>query len=276
MPTAEILRERRTRARERQEHVEELIRGEKLTLIELGKEVVAEREERAHLVDRRKAIAAALEAEIERDEGGKGKKGDGWEQWAAARRDELADLIEACNARLERLIVVTADTREARKELVKRDHALADRIAVIERRLERKSKPEGRLTPNFHVAEFDCHDGTPVPAASVPALKAHCELYLEPLRKAFGAVHVNSGFRTLSYNAAIGGASMSIHVYNANWQHSPWAVAVDHTAAGASPSQVQAWHESHTHPDGMGRYSSFTHVDNRNRIGWADSRWIGP
>lgn len=276
MPTAEILRERRTRAREREEHVEKLLRGNKLTLIELGEEVNEERDEREHLVDRRQALGAALESEIEADADGKGRKGEGWEQWAEARRDELADLIDATNARIERLIVVTADTREARRELAKRDKGLEKRIAVIERKLERKADAAGRLTPNFHVAEFDCHDGTPVPKASIPALKAHCQVYLEPLRAAFGPVHVNSGFRTRSYNASIGGASMSVHVYDAPWQHDPWAVAVDHTAQGASPSQVQAFHETHTHPDGMGRYSSFTHVDNRNRIGWADSRWVGP
>lgn len=276
MPTAEILRDRRARALEREEHVEELLRGNKLTLIELGKEVVAERTEREHLVDRRQSIGAALESEIEADVAGKGKHGEAWERWADNRRDELADLIEGCESRLERLIVVTADTRKARRELAKRDKSLEKRIAIIERKLERKAQPSGQLTPNFHVAEFDCHDGTPVPTASVPALKAHCETYLEPLRAAFGTVHINSGFRTLSYNASIGGASLSVHVYNGPWQHSPWAVAVDHVAAGASPPAVQAWHESHTHPDGMGRYSSFTHVDNRNRIGWADSRWVGP
>jgi hypothetical protein len=200
-------------------------------------------------------------------------------------QDALADEVEDLTALVHRELarIDELDRQKDHAAHLRRDFAheyeaaIARKKRIAEQLADARKSQGGPLdTPYFVVAEFDCHDGTPVPPASIPALKAHVHAYLLPLRAAYGSIHINSGFRTLSYNASIGGASMSVHVYNASWQHSPWAVAVDHVAAGASPPQVQAWHESHTHPDGMGRYSAFTHVDNRNRIGWADSRWEGP
>lgn len=267
----------RQHQRAKESRVEHLLRAERADVRDLIKAVNDERDDRDRFRDRRHELAGALEEEIELDSHGKGLHGEAWELWAEARRDELADLVDGCESRIDRLIERVAINRDNVKELLERDESLEGRIDRINEKIERKRKDKaGRLSPHFHVVEFDCHDGTPVPRASYDALKAHCGAYLEPLRAKYGAVHVNSGYRTLSYNASIGGASMSVHVYDANWQHSPWAVAVDHVAAGASPSQVQAWHEANTHPDGMGRYGSFTHVDNRNRIGWADSRWVGP
>ena len=269
MPTADILRQRRDRARQREERVEELLRGNKLTLVELGKEITAEREERAHLTKRRKSLRIALEDEIQADEEGKGKHGEGWEQWASGRRDELADLIDGCEGRIDRLIVVTADTREVRKELAKRDRRLEKRIALIEKRLARKERPENQLSPNFSVAEFDCRNGTPVPVAALPALKALCIVVLEPQRAKFGSVYVNSGYRTAAYNAAIGGATNSIHIYD---QH-PNAVAADHIC---SSGNARNWFDNTAgKADGRGLYASFHHSDNRNRIGWPDAIWSG-
>jgi hypothetical protein len=63
-----------------------------------------------------------------------------------------------------------------------------------------------RLSKHFTVEEFDCHDGTKVPKRDYKGLQYLCRVYLEPLRKKYGAVHVNSGYRTRAYNARIGGA----------------------------------------------------------------------
>lgn len=270
------LQDRRRKAAHRLDRVVDALRSKGLDLRELVNEIDAEEEEIVLLHGRRRELRDALAAEIERDEDGKGRKPEEWERWAESRRDEIADLIDGSESRIDLLIERVANTRERRRELADKRKDLRHRINKIERKIERKQQASGLLTAHFHVAEFDCNNGTPVPRASIPALKAACAAYLEPLRAAHGAVHINSGFRTRTYNAQIGGASMSVHVYDAPWQHDPFAVAIDHWCEGIGPPSVQSWHEGHTHPDGMGRYSSFTHVDNRNRIGWSDSRWLGP
>lgn len=277
MPSVKQLKSVRNDVRQKEARTDHLIREERED-IEAAREQIADETKTVNEIrDRRQELAEELEAEIKLDKEGEGIHGEAWEAWANNRRDELADIVDGCVARVDRLLEDIAKKGGNLERLRHRDSVLERRIVLVTKRIEAKKEDRsGRLTPHFHVAEFDCHDGTPVPKASYDALKAHCQAYLEPLRAEFGAVHVNSGFRTRTYNASIGGASMSVHVYDAPWQHAPWAVAVDHVAAGASPSQVQAWHEAHTHPDGMGRYGSFTHVDNRNRIGWADSRWVGP
>ena len=276
-PNVTQLKEIRNEVRDREGKVEKAIDAERTQVEDFRELIHGEQKEISKLRGRRVELGKELDAEITLDGEGSGEHGKGWQRWAEARRDEIADIIDGSEARIDRLLERIAKSSDDLADLRRRDATLEKRIDRITAKIERKSADKaGQLSPHFHVVEFDCHDGTPVPKASYEALKAHCRNYLEPLREEFGTVHVNSGFRTLAYNASIGGASMSVHVYNASWQHAPWAVAVDHVAAGASPSQVQDWHESHTHPDGMGRYGSFTHVDNRNRIGWADSRWVGP
>lgn len=202
------------------------------------------------------------------------------------RLEILVDENEDLTATIRRVLPRAHDLAKGRADAARMFKHWSEELRLAQARREKiqrqirqahadiDSNPLG--TPYFVVAEFDCHNGVPVPVASIPALRDHVHRYLLPLRAAYGTVHINSGFRTYLYNISIGGASLSVHVYNASWQESPWAVAVDHIAAGANPSIVQNWHEIHTHPDGMGRYSSFTHCDNRNRIGWADSRWFGP
>jgi hypothetical protein len=162
--------------------------------------------------------------------------------------------------------------REARSEnrlddLVKRDRRLEKRIVVVNKRIARKLEASGQLTADFHIAEFDCNNGTPVPDGMEPHLRALCVQHLQPLRDSGGGVVINSGYRTAAYNAAIGGASQSYHVYTLRGK-SP---AADHVQAGRSAYAVQAWHESHNPFDGMGVYSGFTHGDDRGYR----SRWTG-
>lgn len=188
------------------------------------------------------------------------------------RRDELADEIEDALALEDQTIEALDRVRDLSARGTEELERRKDRVARLRKRRERIEKElrEGRgLSQNFSRAEFDCRDGTPVPDAALPALKAWCEQIGEPLRAKYGTVHVNSGYRTRTYNAAIGGASNSIHIYD---EH-PGAVAVDHTAAGASPARVADFEEDKA--DGLGRYATFTHADNRCRIGWPKSRWWG-
>ena len=123
-----------------------------------------------------------------------------------------------------------------------------------------------RLSKHFTVEEFDCHDGTKVQSRDYNGLEALCRQYLEPLRKKFGAVHINSGFRTKRYNASIGGASQSFHVYT---EHDGNDQAADVTCQRGTPRQ---WHafmagiraRKRNGRGGLGLYSSFVHVDIRD------------
>lgn len=155
--------------------------------------------------------------------------------------------------------------------LARKTHVRA--VRFLRKLIGRKRKQAGQLSPNFHVSEFRCRDGTPVPQASYPALRHLCRTYLEPLRARFGSVHVTSGFRTRSYNASIGGATLSIHIYDYPGRE-PDCVAGDLVCATGTPAEWHAFLEQ-LNPGGLGRYSTFVHVDNRDRIGMARARWSG-
>ena len=124
-----------------------------------------------------------------------------------------------------------------------------------------------RLTPHFRLAEFACRDGTPVPASAQDAVRALCELYLEPLRRRFGVCTVVSGYRHRRYNDAVGGVGRSMHVYD---EH-PLEVAADVRFARGTPSDWAAAADR-LGVAGLGRYESWIHVDTR-RSGRA--RWTG-
>jgi hypothetical protein len=132
------------------------------------------------------------------------------------------------------------------------------------------SGPDGdsrhRLSSHFVIEEFDCHDGTKVPSAYYNALEYLCNTFLEPLRSKYGSVHINSGYRTTSYNASVGGASNSFHIYTAHDDDDP---AADISCASGSPS---SWHsfldniraEKRNGNGGLGLYSTFVHIDLRD------------
>ncbi len=126
-----------------------------------------------------------------------------------------------------------------------------------------------KLTANFSVLEFACHDDdrTPVPEEALPGLRALCERVLQPLRDEFGVCTVTSGFRTPDYNTSIGGASSSYHVY---------PLHLDESAAAADvyfhDGTVQEWADRADAlldgGGGVGRYfrEGFLHVDNGERV----------
>lgn len=118
--------------------------------------------------------------------------------------------------------------------------------------------PPGQLSPHFHIREFACKDGTPVPAIAVPALRRLCRDYLERMRATFGPAVVMSGYRHAKYNAAIGGARQSQHIY----ELTPGSVAADLIFRTGTPAQ---WAQlaDQLGAGGVGQYPSFVHVDNR-------------
>ena len=103
-----------------------------------------------------------------------------------------------------------------------------------------------RLSKNFLLREFTCKDGTSVPTAAVPALRQWCERWGEPIRARFGPVRVTSGYRTPTYNRAVGGAARSFHVYGL--RHAPgttgrnlWDIAVDVVPARGNVEDWSKW-----------------------------------
>ena len=123
-----------------------------------------------------------------------------------------------------------------------------------------------RLSAHFTVEEFDCRDGTKVSSRDYDGLSYLCRTFLEPLREKYGPVHVNSGFRTASYNRQIGGASQSFHIYTI---HDGNDQAADVTCARGS---ARDWHRTlnwlrtryRDGKGGLGLYSNFVHVDIRD------------
>jgi len=134
-----------------------------------------------------------------------------------------------------------------------------------------------KLSPHFYADEFDCHDGTPVPPASIPALRELCVNVLEPLRGKYGACKVMSGYRHRRYNAQIGGARYSQHIYD----DAPASVAADLIFARGNPASwarsarwrfatKSHWRGRRGQRGGCGRYirSGFIHVDSGPRRNW--------
>ena len=123
------------------------------------------------------------------------------------------------------------------------------------------SGSEAPKSAHFKVSEFQCHDGTEVPAKFYANLGQLMAL-LEKIRTACGnrAVIINSGYRTDAYNKKVGGAPLSQHLL---------AKAADIRVEGMTAAQVYDI-ANRLNPDGgVGKYASFTHVDVRHgRARW--------
>ena len=118
---------------------------------------------------------------------------------------------------------------------------------------------QDRLSPHFKRAEFACKCGCGFDDVDLGLVSL-----LEMIRSEFNApIAVNSGCRCETYNAEVGGATNSQHLYGK---------AADISIRGVSPSVVADFIDE-VFPDqlGLGRYRTFTHVDNRN----CKARWNG-
>lgn len=123
-----------------------------------------------------------------------------------------------------------------------------------------------QLTKNFNSKEFDCKDGTPVPAHYMGNL-TELAINLQSLRDAIGSpVKVTgSGYRTISHNKKVGGAPLSKHLT---------AEAADINADGFTPKQLHAKIEElikkgKMKQGGLGLYKGFVHYDIRG----SKARW---
>lgn len=115
--------------------------------------------------------------------------------------------------------------------------------------------PEGYVSEHFRESEFDCnHCGKYGDLISCQLLGV-----LEDVRAHFGgkAVTINSGVRCDTHNANVGGASQSRH-------KTGYADAADIVVKDIPPWLVADYLEArYPVKYGVGRYSSFTHIDTR-------------
>lgn len=112
-----------------------------------------------------------------------------------------------------------------------------------------KKSGNQKLSDNFKVREFKCNDGS-----EEVLIDRKLVALLQDIRDHFGApVHINSAYRTSSYNKKVGGSTNSYHVKGK---------AADIWVEGVSPEEVAAFAES-LGVKGIGLYSTFVHVDTR-------------
>ena len=123
-----------------------------------------------------------------------------------------------------------------------------------------------QLTKNFNLQEFDCKDGTKVPAEFIPNAQKVAN-NLQVLRDYLGVpVRITgSGYRTAKHNKKVGGAKNSQHLT---------ASGADINADGYTPKQLAAEIEKliasgKMAQGGIGIYSNFVHYDTRGtRARW--------
>lgn len=151
----------------------------------------------------------------------------------------------------------------------------AQRRAAIKKRF-----PTGKVSPNFHITEFYCRDGTPPPIRALNHIQWYAKNILEPLRTQFGPCMISGPYRHYWYNRnVVKGATLSYHV---------WDRYVDGTVGGSeiacdlsfARGNPQAWADAANtilrrlgRGGGIGIYnrSRFTHVDTRMN----SARWSG-
>lgn len=106
-------------------------------------------------------------------------------------------------------------------------------------------------TKHFKISEFRCKGNGQLPSGG---MDNNLLLKLEQLRYNLRgkAVIINSGYRTPAHNKRVGGASKSQHLYGK---------AADIVMRGVTPSTV--YNAADKLFNGVGKYSTFTHVDTR-------------
>jgi zinc D-Ala-D-Ala carboxypeptidase len=128
-------------------------------------------------------------------------------------------------------------------------------------------------TLHFNWSEFASHDcgcftGGKVSEATVRENVRRLMWKLEALRKKLGnnPVTINSGFRTISWNSAVGGSPNSMHMYG---------IAADINVANKTPYQEQSTAKTCGF-SGIIRYSTFVHVDSRIEYTYGAQYWYWP
>src|SRR5688572_4176799 len=116
-----------------------------------------------------------------------------------------------------------------------------------------------KLTKNFSLFEFNCHDGTMVPEDLLPnvlELAKNLQVLRDEIKQ---PIRINSGYRHKAYNKRIGGAPSSMHIP---------AKAADISVKSLTPKQVAAIIErlikaGKMKQGGIGIYPGWVHYDTR-------------
>ena len=115
------------------------------------------------------------------------------------------------------------------------------------------------VSANFARHEFECKCGCGYDTVDVGLIRV-----LQKMRKHFNKqVFITSGCRCMAHNERVGGGQRSQHLIGR---------AADVVVQDVDPDDVADWIDS-VWPDflGLGRYSTFTHIDSRN----TKARWNG-
>lgn len=125
-------------------------------------------------------------------------------------------------------------------------------------------------TAHFNWSEFYSHDGSgfsggKVSEATVRENVRRLMYKLEALRVKAGnnGITINSGFRSIAHNRAVGGATNSQHLYG---------IAADIVVSNRSVSQVIQVAKTCGF-SGIIRYDTFTHVDSRIEYPYGSQSW---
>jgi uncharacterized protein YcbK (DUF882 family) len=118
-------------------------------------------------------------------------------------------------------------------------------------------KEKMTLTDNFKLEEFQCKCGCEMPRNVMENIFKLSD-QLQILRDIYGSIHINSAYRCESHNESIGSNSTSQHILGK---------AADITAE-LTPGELADVIEEDIQNNivkfgGLGRYSTFTHVDIR-------------
>jgi uncharacterized protein YcbK (DUF882 family) len=116
-----------------------------------------------------------------------------------------------------------------------------------------------RITENFSLSEFDCKDGSELPAALLSNVLDLAD-NLQVLRDYLGVpISINSAYRSLEHNRKIKGSTKSQHLF---------AKAADIVVESKTPDEVAniikyLISEGKMMQGGLKAYDTFTHYDIR-------------
>ena len=123
-----------------------------------------------------------------------------------------------------------------------------------------------QLTKNFHLREFECKDGAPVPAklmCNVIELANNLQIIRDEVKT---NIHINSAYRTEEYNKNLDGASPKSQHLQAKAAD---IITIMHTPLQLADIINRLIKVKIIKQGGVGVYPSFVHYDTRN----TEARW---
>tara|TARA_R110000824_G_scaffold269931_3_gene458398 strand:- start:1408 stop:1794 length:387 start_codon:yes stop_codon:yes gene_type:complete len=122
-----------------------------------------------------------------------------------------------------------------------------------------------KLTKNFSKSEFECKCGCEMPKKVLDNVKILAE-QLQAIRTiSEQPIQINSAYRCVKKNKAIGGVSNSQHILG----KAADIVIKEHTAEETYELLDELMHYNTILQGGLGKYNSFTHYDIRGK----EARW---